>query len=709
MGPHARGDGVTLPYLIWLDAVQQPIEQGMLYDEDTHDDMVMKVTRVRARDELPHLEVELDNPGWAIWETGQSRYCALVESDDGTLATTRVLGRGTVRSLPPSVSGQTITLDVECSPDPDALATAKEAAAAAVLGVPIPSEYDEDGTLSDTDPTAEQLPYLDWLFGRPERLADALPLTRHEYWHYDPVTHAPTWRMHQERRRLLNVGDAYDPESLQASPGKGAIREVRCRLVSAFQIQATGDCDIGPWIGNLTSLTGYGGKGDGSLSANAGWSLGTPQVRTIKGETGDLATGRVWQITYRRVYYVQTPIAGSNPPQTTTNTRYGNQFKLTHREYVNLKTEDTYFNSWLARYTYSQPVREIARIVLRGPVQPGATAAVDYVDLGDVTIGDPHAIVGLSGLAPLEADKEYAKGDAVLVGGEVFRAAVDGLRGGDFWVTKRTGRYSLGRYVTERNPLWEPVPFTPPLADPAAVEFLPTPRGLACLASQALRMAVVWLDRLQSWGVTVTCQREDVLALTAGIDLDLVDAIRVLLPGRQDSDEMKPAVGYLMRVEETWSGEGDTVTLTLAVPTGTGLNEVARAAAAGRYGAEDMADAEYLEQGTAHLTAGPDIEWNVDGEPLKIGVIPSALSDPAYSLGGNYTKRNQAPEQLGTWKRLAAAQGHPPDAVDELGDTLVEVLMRPLVSEPVTDRLFSVTADMVRSPRGIRLTETGEP
>jgi len=696
---------MTLPYLIWLDDVQQPITQAMLYDEGT-DDLVMSFVRNRGRDGLPYLTVDLDNPGWELWETGQTRYCALVESDDGTLAGMRILGRGTIRSLPPAVSGETITLNVECSPDADAVRDAKEVVAAGMIGVPLPSEYDEDGTLRDTDPTAEQLPYQDRLRGRLEYLADSIPLTRHGYWHCDPVTHAMTWRMHRTRRRVLNIADVYDPDSLQVTPGKGAVREVRCKLISAFNIAARGTCNIGPWIGEVTSLTGYGSSGSGGLSQNAGWSIGQPGVRTYESQTAALDTGRAWEVQYRRISYVQT-LLNTTPPTTRTDTLYGPVFTQRHTESVRLKSKRFLFDTWLATYSWNQPLREVLDLVLRFPIQPGATGVVDFVDLGNVQISDPHGIEGLSGLGPFEDDRVYNRDDTVLMGGQAFRASVDGLTG--FWLSQSVGKFSAGTVTSVRDPRWIPLDVAPALADPAAVEFLPTIRGCGTIANQLLRMAVVGLDRLMEWTVTVTAQRADLLDLTGGVDLDLIDAIRILLPGRQDTDELKPVIGYLMRAEERWHGDdGETVTLTLAVPTGTGIEGVAREASAGSYVAPGYVESGYVEEGTPHLTAGPDIEWTLAMEDLRLNVNPAALSDPGYSLGGSYRKRNQADEQIAKWKTLAAT-AQDPMSVDGLGDTDVELAMRPLVVAPVVDRKGTVIADMVWCPRGIRLTDQGEP
>lgn len=700
---------MSLPYLIWLDDAQDPLTEDMLYDDD-HDDLVMGCERNFARGELPHLSVEIENPGWSLWEIGQPRACCLLESPDGTLASAIILGRGTVRSLPAAVQGGTVTLDVECYPDEETLREAKESAAAAVLGVPLPSEYDPDGTLSDDDPTAENVPYVDWLLGRPQLLADAVGLTRHGYWHHDPVTHAVTWKDHAERRRVLNLADAYDTGSLSISPGQGAVSEVTCNLVTAFTINARGECEIGPWIGGVTSLTGYGGSADGSLAANAGWNLGSPTTRVIEAATGDIPTGRAWRATYRRVYYVQTPVAGSSPPTTTTNTRYGASFDLIHREYVDLVTKDIRFVSWLAAYTYSQPVRETWRMRLRFPIQPGATGPKAVLELGDVETSDPHTIAGLANLTPLDPEQTYAKDDAVIEGGVVYRASVAGLKGSEFYLARRVGRYTGVKTFYERDPRWIALGISPPLTDPAAVEFGPTPRGLAMVASQFLRMSVQGLDRLQEWQATLTCLRQDLLDLAGAVALDTVDGIRVLLPGRQDDPGMKAAIGYLMRAVERWHGdEGETVELTLAFPPGSGADAVASPAAAGAYGAPEMVEAEYLDQGTEHLTAGPHIEWRFEADDLKLPVVPAALSDPGYSLGGSYTKRNQLPEQLAAWHRAAATQGKPPDGLDMLGDTMVEVLLRPLVSAPVIEREFRAVGDMTWCPRGVRLTEPGEP
>ncbi|KQP33812.1 hypothetical protein ASF49_08065 [Methylobacterium sp. Leaf104] len=688
---------MTLPYLIWLDDVQQPVTADMLYVLD-HDDLVMACTLSRSRDGLPHMSIELENPGWSVWETGQPRACALVEAEHGAMLSWKVRARGIVRTLPPAVSGETLTLDVECSLDSDALIRAKEIAAAAVLGVAVPSEYDEDGTLADDDPTAEQLPYLDRLFGRLEYLADAVGQTRHGYWHYDPVTHAVAWRDHAASRGVWNLADAYDAASLQVVPGKGAVREVRAKLVCQLQVNATGTCDIGSWIGPVVSLTGFSGQAEGSLAANVGWNLGSPIVTPVVGQTAPIETGRVWRGAFRRISYLQVLVNGT--PRT--DTFYGPTFEYESiAQYVRLRTVTSVMTAWPVTYQWNQSIRETARITLRMPVQPGASAVVDYLDLGTISISDPHGIEGFAELAEHEEGREYNEGDVVLKGGQAYRASVDGLT--SFWLVKTVIR----KTVYERDPRWVDTGFAPALDDPAATEFFERPRGQACIAGMILRMRVAGLDRFQDWQVTVTCLREDLLALGPALDLDC--EVRILLPGRQGTPDLKPVRGRVMSIEEVWHGDqGETVNLTLAIPPGTGVDLAARLAATGSYGASDYADAEFIEQDTTYLTAGDDIEWTWEADPLSLPVDPKLLSEPGYALR-QYQKRGQIDEQLAAFKRAAALGQEDPVAAAGKVATTVDVELVPLVTTKVIDREYRVTADLTRSPRGIRLTEEGEP
>jgi hypothetical protein len=213
------------------------------------------------------------------------------------------------------------------------------------------------------------------------------------------------------------------------------------------------------------------------------------------------------------------------------------------------------------------------------------------------------------------------------------------------------------------------------------------------------------LARLASFRVSVTFLRSDVQEIAPDLDLD--DRVRVLLPGKR-GEPMKPALCRVEKIEEMIHGDdGETVTLTLSIPTGTGGSRKARPAALDGYGGREyFGEPEYLQGGSDWMTAGDDIEWTYEADDVVSPVDPRLLSSPLYSLL-DHRIEGTASEQLAEYERIAMAGGEPD--LTMVTPTKIGLVLRPIVSEGLLELKGRAEGVLLFSPCGMNFSKAGEP
>lgn len=683
---------MTMQHLVWLDDALDPItDDDLAASMQEGNDRILSGTLTRERGALPALEVEMAHPGWGIFAPGQRRGVALVLSEDGTMATAVVKARGYLRAMPSALTGDTLTLSFECSPED--WEERREAAAQAALD----AASAKPGPWTDALPAADRSirggVTRDTLYGRSANLLDDLLQSTTAWVRHDPVTHDVTLVDDAVRARVHNLGDGYDPSSLQVTEGEGAVEQVTLTVYANVNENVSGTCDLAPNIPQLTSLCGYTASGSTDMSQNIGWSLGQPELDQVYRRGMPTDTGRIFRVEYRQVYYVQVPNAQG---QMITATSYGPIRVYDYYERQRRRVQHTRFRSWPAQYRYSQTRRENVRLTLDVPCQRvGGIKRV--LDMGELSLGDLYrpdlndddAEIAVAGD---DASQGFAAGAYYFLAGQLFRARRDTTE--QPYVARVNRRMQSSIRISED---WAPVPVQPAMPDMTAPSFVDLPRGKAAIAHALLRMRKAALDRLVAWSVTLTCQRADLP------DVDLEDHVRFVLPARWDQDG-RECVGRVTKIVETWSGaDGDTVTVTLAVPVGTGLDGVAAASRVDRYGGSGYfgAGSAYLAQGTPHLSAGDDVEYVYRAAPLVQHVDGRSLSWVAYSLR-DLTIRGSAAEQEADFIAAAGRELAPTPEVTK--PTNVEPRLVPLITEKLIEREVTVTASLLFSPRGIDLS-----
>ncbi|GJD97484.1 hypothetical protein [Methylobacterium iners] len=683
---------MSIQHLVWLEDALDPITDADLATAmEEGNDQILSGTLTRERGALPALEVEMAHPGWGILAPGQRRGVALVVSDDGTMATATVRARGYVRAMPSALTGDTLTLQFECSPED--WEERRDAAARAVLAASQGGLWQADG--GRRDPSRRGDATVDFLFGRSQHIVDDLLASTSAFIRHDPVSHEVTLVDVATSARVHNLGDGYDPTSLSVTEGEGAVEQVKWTLFANIQQTASGVCDIASRMPALSSLLGYTVGGNTDMSANIGWSLDQPQIQQVYSAGTPAETGRVWRVESRRIYYIQVP--NPNGAGTVTATTYTSTRTTDYHEYQRRQVQTTYFRSWPARFNYNQTRREKVVLTLDVPVQRvGGIRRV--LDLGETTLRDLYRPDTTDEDAEIlvegdTAENGFAEGTYAFLAGKLFQAVRDTTE--QPYSTRLTRQLDA---VVELSDDWVDTGLSAPMPDRSAASFFDTERGKALIAHALLRMRRAALGRLVSWQVTLTCNRDDLPSV------DLEDQVRFLLPARWDQPA-KECVGRVHKIVEKWSGaDGETVTLTLGVPLGTGVEAFARQAVIDRYGGDAYFGVEtpFLERGTEFLSAGDDVEFVVTADPLVQHYAPQYLTWHAYAVR-DILVRGSAVEQEADFAR-AAAQGIAPSA-QVTRQTQIDVKLLPLISERLIEREIRVQGTLLRSPRGIDLTQ----
>ena len=107
-------------------------------------------------------------------------------------------------------------------------------------------------------------------------------------------------------------------------------------------------------------------------------------------------------------------------------------------------------------------------------------------------------------------------------------------------------------------------------------------------------------------------------------------------------------------------------------------------------------------------TVGRDLEYVLTADTLFQPINAMQLLNPAYAIVGSIKISNEAPEQLARAPDLIAS-GRSPEYVTQDYPTTLDVPMRSLRTEGNIERNYRAHAQLTFSPRGMDLTNGGEP
>lgn len=684
-------------HLVWLDHAMDPITDADL----TIRDEVEAVTLHRQVNADPYVEVELTNPGWSAYAPGARRAAAIVESDDGTMATATVLARGWLRSLPDTLGKNGVTLNLECYGTVEEVRLAKNAAARQFNADNLPpeNEYNRGGALTG-DITAEFVPDQDFLLGRMQSDRDQVEVGRTVDWHCDPVTHA--WTLHDYSVPMgatRNIGERYDPKTLTRNPTKGCPKRVKMRIVANFTPTFRGVCNIAPalGLGPVTSMSNYTYSMPQGEGLSAGWSQGaqpTVQVTTTRSRPFSPVA---FDSQYRKVFET------FNPGTNTWDRSYTGTSWMRHRKYFEFDVYRYFFIYWPMSWTYTQARREVVTLTLDVPTQE-VTGLVDEIELADMSVqGSIFSIPVFitedqdqdadapEPSGPYDPAKVYNTDDTAMIQGREYRATVDGLTGNP-WVFQIV---SSNVWNTKVDPRWELTGRRPPF-ETQVHSIIDQQRGKAIVAA-GFRIMRKKVYELLYEEISVTVDRAHFPTWNLG------DTCEMLLPGRFD-EPMKPASGRVIGVVEKLSARGDTVQLTIHVGKGKGGDAVARPARINEFGATDyLAEAYAGQASTAWLTAGDDIEWSLDADDLYLPIDPARLNDWLYATESVSVAGSSANHAAQIDAMIDRGMNIRNIAATALTSTAITIRMRSIPNERLAIRKFRATGTLLRTPKGIEL------
>lgn len=688
-------------HLVWLETPQQAITDAML----TVDDEVEEVSIHRSVDAAPHVEIRLTNPGWHIYAAGAARCAAIVESDDGTMATARVLARGTIRNLPDNLGKAAVTLTLECSSTTEETRLARNAAARAWEAAnPEPENEYTEGDAFAGDITAVAIPSQDLLLGRMERDSDQVMVGRTLEWHCDPVSHA--WSLHDftvPMGTTRDVGET-DPDKITRSAPKACPRKIKMRVICNFTPNFSGQVGLHLYLNTynvrVTSMTSWAYELVQRPGVSTGWTM--QQAMPIRTTSAlPVTVGTVtYDLSTRRVYEELVP--GVTPPQYVRRNTDPSWSRT--RFTVEFDWFSYFFPYWTATWAYSQPRREVVDCVLEVPTQE-VTGLIDELELADMAVQPLYQIPRFltddrdaDETTPQQAQaydesKTYFEGDLVLVNGREFRLTVPESTG-VFWLVANWTSTGFDWRVDTR---WEETHRRPAFTKPSLTVF-DTRRGLATLAAATRIMRAKAFEFLyEDFGLQV--DRPDFP------DWSLGDSCRALIPGRHDEPQ-KEIEGRVVGIVERLRAEGgDVVELTLKVAKGQGGGRDARPGKINEFGASDYFDDDYIDTiETDWLSAGDDVEFTVEADPLYKPIDPARLNDHFYSVVGcqvtgsvdiheaRLRAMNDAGARIGT--------GLPSNAFPP---TMISWRLRDLRIERTITRKYRLAAELTKAPRGISL------
>lgn len=566
------------------------------------------------------------------------------------------------------------------------------------------------------DVTALGLPYFEPLFpGQRDDLTAAVLEGRSEVWHIDPVTHVISLDDFTLGQRLIDLGDLGDAASERRAVTTRPVQTVRMKVVAEFVQTAQGPCDIamrvsrGSRDGVIRTLgnqaTSFPSSSQGGDN-NTGWSAQSPRVTVERYKSPAQFTGRAFEVTLRDHTMFYTPVEDPTSGKTVYQQSWapGSPYTVTTYEKAQFAVTSVNYRNWIYTYSYSQTRREVVNLTLDVPNQPFALGE-SVLDLGVLQVSDVNSVEGVE---PHQEGVAYNSGDRVLMRGKVYQCV--GRNVTTFWRPNTVTRNGVAT-TTWTTPGWSSLGYGTPMGDPRNPSYFSTQRGRKTLEAAFCRMRAAALKRLGAIRVS------KVFPWAVARDVTLRDSVRMLI---RDGETIVPVKGKVEELKRTIDADGKAfVEVTITVCLGTGLNDEARPApeayvrtgyvsgvyAPGPGVAFGPSDTEgYIATGKA----ANDVEWalsSVRGIPKPIDAFK--LADPQYSVL-SVTVKNQADEQIGYARQLISAERDPRD-VSQNYPTTLDVRMRPLRTEGNLIAQLLAHGRMTYSPRGIDMTDGGEP
>lgn len=640
--------------------------------------------------QVASVEITILNTGLDLLAPGRKAFFLLSYSPDGTAANAIGLARGRILSTPDGFGGETLTFTAECAPK------------------------DNRDRLEAAAKALDSKPHVDRLFTdiSDDNLLSGALVARPEQWIVDPWTHEIRRAHLIDGQRVVDIGHQYSAESFQLAHGDLPANKLKAKLVAEWQQTSVGYCDVAPRLmaapWNTTMDTSHISAMNQDMPGSAvdfqseGWQLVRSRAEIIPTTSGKFFSGRTIDVRYRRHEYELQPGGG-----------YGwtkkDAFTQTYREQIELPMHLYKFNYVIMQFSYHQQRRETAAVEVTIDNQDiNFNSSSETIDLGEVHLGDLLAFEGLDhDVGVYEPDGIYEIGDLAIAYRKVWRLAkldADGSPGPIFRVELgpqrevRPGEFIVPQINTSN---WvEATEYKPAIADDSDT-FFETDRGRQAIEHFVLRAKATLLSRQKFWKMSFKLPFED------GVGLSLDDEVRLEAyagPGKP----LKPVRGKVVDIRhDVPSSEVASITVTIAVSVGTGITKPDPAGAA--------PTSPYSKNWAAAYFAGRQDDTSVvDG--VAVTITPGAAQRPVntrllpsagYSVMG-VDFLNQGGDQL-VAAQEAAIHLRDPALEIQRRPTKIRCKMRPLSSTGVLRRDFTITAEVLRSPRGINLSGPGEP
>ncbi|WP_375453441.1 hypothetical protein [uncultured Methylobacterium sp.] len=567
-------------------------------------------------------------------------------------------------------------------------------------------------TVAPGDLTAGGLPFYDPLFpGARDDLSAAAIEGKAVTWYVDPVTHAIVQDDITRGARFFDLGDLGDAASERKATIQNPVKHVKLKLIAEYSQFAAGRVDISPFVmgaagGGITSLA-YPSNGippsQSGGDLDFGWGSMSPKFTVERHKTVPRPTGRSWVVQYREDRMSWSYSGEGSAQKATSVWTNGTPYELEHSESAQAIVNTVRYTNWYKTFSFQQTRREVVDIVLDVDCQPFALNE-DTLDLGTITLSDVNTI---DGILPYAEGTAYNKGDRVLIHGHAYECLANGVVA--FYVSKTTTRNGVPT-TTFTTPYWRDLGAGTPMGDPRRASYFDTNRGRGSIATALNRCRAAALKRLQAMRVS------KVFPWHVARDIGLRDEVRMLV---RDGLRAIPVRGKVEEIRRVIEGGGLAwIEVSITVSLGTGRDDdvadLAEAYAESGYAAPAYTGSNkptYVSDSTPGYqvvgTVGRDTEYVLTADTLFEPINAMQLLNPAYAILSILIS-NEANDQLSRVPTLIAS-GRSPEYVTQDYPTTLDVAMRPLRTEGNIERQYRTHAQLTVSPRGIDLTNGGEP
>jgi len=655
------------------------------------DEQILNFSYIEERGDrgtrIPNATIEVVNTGLARLIAGP-RYCAVMKSEDGTIASAEIICKGYVKPVPGNITADTIKLDIICA----GTDTVWDIARAALAIVETYDTPQFDRLFGEVDITninyvdgvnGERNPVLQRLRDNPNSALESVSA----FWRTDPVTHAITQEdIIDSASPTINIDLNYISDSLQVTLNQPPVKQVRMTVVADWTQYVTGFVDISSLLNQQRGTVCYTTYEDysGNFAANnynavpppiaflneTGWSINKFDTNITR--TFD----NIYSLTFDAIASVsryQSALHGSSYQwNTAPSFTYTATIPVPTNFYAYRYTVS--YNYFILNYSYTQERQERCVVVLDGGIQDVDTLNFDDIlDLGEVSLSDLYQIPNVY---PYDPWKTYNTGDQVVAGGRLYQCTKNGTN--SFFTTWYIGGQFVERTIGNWTQLTTTAAFDKSIYD----TYFDSARGQISIKHAVNRCRAAWRKRLLFQSVTI----ENTWENFAGIDI--TKKVRVRLPNDITGASYQPVVGKVSRVEKTWNSDYQSVKITIDVPYGDSTNIPAVAAGA---------------------TVIGDVQYVVSAEDAIYNPVDTNLINTANYAVVEAAVLNDADTQKGNMSRIAdAGNTHYADFVSAgFYPTQIRLKMRNLISVPKVARYISIAATPTIVPRGINLASLG--